>query len=63
MPNLKADRSNMHERGNEMKKERNENRKLPDPIPDATPEQVAQVILRNPPKKEWRFMKTKKGNS
>ena len=46
-----------------MKKERNENRKLPDPIPNATPEQVAQVILRNPPKKEWRFMKTKKGNS
>ncbi len=42
-----------------MKPERNENRKLPDSIPNATPEQVAKKILSQPPKKEWRFMKSK----
>ena len=39
-----------------MKKERNENRNLPEPIRNSTPEQVAQVIMQKPPKKEWRFM-------
>ena len=45
-----------------MKRERNENRKLPNPIRDATPEQVAASIMRKPPKKEWRFMKSKTQN-
>jgi len=40
-----------------MTKERNENRKLPDPVKGFTPEDVASVILQKPPKKEWRFMK------
>ena len=40
-----------------MKREKNEYRKLPEPIPDATPEQVARVVMQNPPKKKWRFMK------
>ncbi|MCY4218062.1 MAG: hypothetical protein OXE56_02155 [Gammaproteobacteria bacterium] len=42
-----------------MKPEKNENRKLPEPIPGATPEQVAKIIMKKPPKKEWRFMKSK----
>jgi len=42
-----------------MKPEKNENRKLPEPIPRATPEQAAKIIMKKPPKKEWRFMKTK----
>lgn len=38
------------------RKEKNEYRKLPEPIADATPEQVAKAIMKAPPKKEWRFM-------
>ena len=38
------------------KKERNEYRKLPEPIADATPEQIAKAIMKEPPKKQWRFM-------
>ena len=38
------------------RKEKNEYRKLPEPIADATPEQVARAIMKSPPKKEWRFM-------
>ena len=37
-------------------KEKNEHRKLPEPIASATPEQVAKAIMKVPPKKEWRFM-------
>ncbi len=37
-------------------KEKNEHRKLPEPIANATPEQVAKAIMKVPPKKEWRFM-------
>jgi len=51
---------------NSMKPEKNENRKLPEPIPGATPEQVAKIIMRKPPKKEWRFMSNtnkNKGNN
>ena len=40
-----------------MKQEKNENRKLPEPIKDAMPEQVAKAIMQKPSKKEWRFMK------
>ena len=40
-----------------MKKEPNEFRILPYPILGKTPEVIAQVIMRKPPKKEWRFMK------
>lgn len=43
-----------------MKRERNENRKLPEPIRNATPEQVAVSIMQKPPKKEWRFLKSNK---
>ena len=43
-----------------MKRERNENRKLPEPIKNATPEQVAKAIMQKPPKKEWRFMSKNK---
>lgn len=39
-----------------MKRERNENRKLPEPIRNVTPEEVAISIMQKPPKKEWRFM-------
>ena len=42
-----------------MKKEKNEHRKMPEPI-DATPEEVARVILNSPPKKKWRFMQKRK---
>ena len=45
-----------------MKREKNEYRKLPEPIPNATPEQVAQVIMMKPPKNEWRFMNKEKRN-
>ncbi len=40
-----------------MNQEKNEHRKLPDPIPNATPEQVARAIMKKTPKKEWRFMR------
>ena len=40
-----------------MKEEPNELRILPDPIPEITPEEIAQDFMRKPPKKEWRFMK------
>ena len=42
-----------------MKRENPEHRKLPDPIPNATPEQVALAIMKKPPKKKWRFMRKK----
>ena len=44
-----------------MKREKNENRKLPEPIKGATPEQVAKAVMQRPPKKEWRFMKKPDG--
>ena len=32
---------------------------LPDPIPDATPEEIARALLNTPPRKpsDWKFMK------
>ncbi|MCY4148072.1 MAG: hypothetical protein OXF73_01715 [Gammaproteobacteria bacterium] len=42
-----------------MKPEKNENRKLPEPIRGVTPEQLAKTIMQRPPKKEWRFMQSK----
>ena len=39
-----------------MNKEKNEYRKLPEPIEGVTPNQLAKVIMQSPPKKEWRFM-------
>ena len=36
--------------------EKNEYRKLPEPIANATPEQIAGAIMKSSPKKEWRFM-------
>lgn len=40
-----------------MKREKNEYRKMPEPI-DASPEDVLKAILNTPPKKkrEWKFM-------
>ena len=38
------------------RKEKNEYRKLPEPIANATSEQVARAIMKSPQKKEWRFM-------
>ena len=38
-----------------MKKERNENLKMPEPI-DARPERVALAIMQGPPRKRWRFL-------
>ena len=29
---------------------------MPEPIPD-TPDDVARAIMRNPPKKEWQYLK------
>ena len=29
---------------------------MPEPIPD-TPENIARAIMRNPPKKEWQYLK------
>ncbi|MCY4263842.1 MAG: hypothetical protein OXE78_03180 [Gammaproteobacteria bacterium] len=46
-----------------MKPEKNENRKLPEPIKGVTPEQLANSIMHKPPKKEWRFMKNSKSKS
>ena len=43
-----------------MKQEKNEYRKLPEPIKGATPEQVALAIMQGKPKKEWRFMKRRR---
>lgn len=40
-----------------MKQERNENRKLPEPIRNVAPEQVARTIMQKTPKKEWQFMR------
>ena len=40
----------------ETKEEKNEYRKMPEPI-DATPEEVAKAIMQEPPKKDWRFQK------
>lgn len=37
-------------------REKNEYRKMPDPI-DARPEDVAKAIMQGPPKKGWRFQK------
>ena len=31
---------------------------LPEPIPD-TPENVARIIMSRPPKKVWRYLKTR----
>ena len=36
--------------------EKNEYRKIPEPI-EATPEAVAKAIMQAPPKKDWRFQK------
>ena len=36
----------------------------PRPMPeriDASPEEIAETVLRRPPKKEWGYMKRKKG--
>ena len=33
---------------------------MPEPIPD-TPENIARAIMKGPPKKEWDFLKDKKG--
>ena len=30
-------------------------RAMPEPIPD-TPENIAKAIMRNPPKKNWRYL-------
>ena len=30
--------------------------KMPEPIPD-TPENVARAIMKDPPKKDWRYLK------
>lgn len=38
-----------------MKRERNEYRKMPEPI-DAAPEDVAKAIMQSPPKRRWRFL-------
>lgn len=42
-----------------MKREKNEHRKMPEPI-DATPEEVARAIMQRPPKKKWDFMQKRK---
>lgn len=42
-----------------MKKEKNEHRKMPEPI-DASPEDVLKAVLNTPPKKKWRFMQKRK---
>ena len=43
-----------------MKKEQDEHRKMPVPIEDATPEQVARIIMQRRPKKQWKFMNQRK---
>ena len=32
---------------------------MPDPIPD-TPENVARIIMKSPPKKDWNYLKASK---
>lgn len=41
-----------------MKKEKDEHRKMPDPVP-CTPEELAKMVLNTPPKKkgDWDYLK------